>query len=74
MKILTTFRETFVYVESWNSSFSIVTGYGLDVRGSFPNRAGFFSSPQCPDWLWGPPSLPSNGHQGSFFGSKVFEA
>jgi hypothetical protein len=23
-----------------------------------------FSSPQHPDWLWGPPSLVANGYQG----------
>jgi len=26
----------------------------------------FFSSPKCPDWLWGPPSLLFNGHGGLF--------
>jgi len=29
-------------------------------------RHGFFSSPLCTDWLWGPPSLPFNGYQGFF--------
>jgi hypothetical protein len=37
---------------------------GPDGRGSIPSRSKrFFSSPQCPDWLWGPPSLISNGYQ-----------
>jgi hypothetical protein len=26
----------------------------------------FFSSPLCPDWLWGPVSLLYNGYQGLF--------
>jgi hypothetical protein len=37
----------------------IATGYGLNGRG-------FFSSPQLPDRLWGPPSLQSNGYWGLF--------
>jgi hypothetical protein len=36
-------------VKSWDSSISIVTGYGLDDLGSIPGRARFFSSPQHPD-------------------------
>jgi hypothetical protein len=40
-------------------------GYGLDDRGSIPVRGWeFLSSPPRPDWLWGPSSLPSNGHHG----------
>jgi hypothetical protein len=34
--------------------------------GSSPGRGWeFFSSPPCPDPLWGPPSLLSNGFQGT---------
>jgi hypothetical protein len=39
----------------------IVVGYGLDGPGSIPGMAGLFSSLQLPDWLWGLPSLLSNG-------------
>jgi hypothetical protein len=30
----------------------------------------FFSSPQRPDLLWGPPSLLSNGYRGLLLGGK----
>jgi hypothetical protein len=52
------------------SSGSIVSGYGLDDRAievPFPAEAKDFSSNLlCPDRLWGPPSLLSNGYRGSF--------
>jgi hypothetical protein len=36
----------------------IIMGYGLHSWGSIPGRGkAFFSSPRCPDRLWGPPSL-----------------
>jgi hypothetical protein len=45
----------------------IAMGYGLDGRGSIPGRSKrFFSFPQCPDRLWGQPSLLSNGYWGLF--------
>jgi hypothetical protein len=50
---------------SHGSSVSFVTDYGLDDRGSIPNRdRGFFFQPLRPDRLWGPRSLLSNGYRG----------
>jgi hypothetical protein len=49
-----------------HSSVNIVTSYGLDGPGPIPSSATFFSSTQCPDRLWGPPSLRSNGYQKLF--------
>jgi hypothetical protein len=39
------------HARRWNGSVGIVTGYRLDVPGSIPSRARFFSSPQHPDQL-----------------------
>jgi hypothetical protein len=42
-------------------------GYGLDYRGSIPEGSKiFFSTPQLPDWLRGPPSLLPNEYRGLF--------
>jgi hypothetical protein len=44
-----------------------IVDYGLDGWGLIPNRSKkFFSSPQCPDQPWDPPSLLSIGYQGLF--------
>jgi hypothetical protein len=48
---------------SRDGSIIITTGNGMDGRGSVPGRAKkLFSTPQCPDRLWGPPSLLHNGY------------
>jgi hypothetical protein len=57
------------FIDSRDSSIGIALGYGLDDRGSrvrFPTWAGNFSSSPCPERLWGPPSLLSNGYKGLF--------
>jgi hypothetical protein len=53
--------------KSRDSSVGIATGYGLDDRSSIPGEGWkFFSSTLCPDRLWGPPILLSNGCWGFF--------
>jgi hypothetical protein len=47
----------------------IATDYRLDYRGvgvRVPAGSRIFSSPRCPDRLWSPPSLLSNGYRGLF--------
>jgi hypothetical protein len=49
-----------------------VSDYGLDDRGSIPDRGrGFFLQPLRPDRLWGQPSLLYSGYRGSFPGGKA---
>jgi hypothetical protein len=64
------FTFTFTFTSNFKSqdnSVGIATGYGLDDRMSgvrLPAGGGgweFFSSTPCPERLWGPPSLLSNG-------------
>lgn len=55
---------------SWSSIVNIVTGLcGLVVAG-FEMGKRFFSSPQCPHWLRGPPSLQLSGYHCIFLGFK----
>jgi hypothetical protein len=55
------------WIRSQDSSISVVTGYRLVSQGLIPGRGKtFLSSPQHPDWLWGPHSLLTNGYLGQF--------
>jgi hypothetical protein len=48
-----------------DSSVGILMGYMLDSHGSIPGmEKRFFSMTQCADWLWGSPTLLSNGYWG----------
>jgi hypothetical protein len=52
----------------WHSSVGIATGYGLDSRDLVLVRdKKFFSTPQRPYLLWGPPSFLSKGYRGLLF-------
>jgi hypothetical protein len=55
------------FTRSRDSSFSIVTNYGLDGQvSSFENGKRFLSNPQHPDRLWSLTSLLSSGYRGPF--------
>jgi hypothetical protein len=58
-------RCTIFYPNIWGyNSAGIATSYGLEDRDSIPGRGKTSSSPQRPDWLWGPPTLLCNGYWG----------
>jgi hypothetical protein len=51
----------------FNTGSRIATNYMLDDQGVgvwVPVGLRIFSSPHCPDWLWGPPNLSANAYQG----------
>jgi hypothetical protein len=52
-------------IRSQDGVIGIATSYGLDDRGvrvRVPVGSRIFSSPNCPDRLWGPPNLLSTGY------------
>jgi hypothetical protein len=58
-----------IWIRRQVSSGGIVSDYGLNDRAigvRFPAEAKDFSSILCPDRLWGPHILLSNGHRGSY--------
>jgi hypothetical protein len=69
-KLIFCILVTYLMRISRGSSVSIVSGYGLDDRAievwSPAEVKWLFLYPLCPDRLWGPPSLLSNGYGGSF--------
>jgi hypothetical protein len=63
-----------ISVRRRDSEFGIATGYELDdrrVEVQVPVESRIFSSPQRPDWLWGPTSHLSYGYQGFFLVGKA---
>jgi hypothetical protein len=60
-----------IYQEEVGDGMRVVEGVRnasrkLLVDVSFPGNAKLFSSPQCPDRIWDPPSHLSNGYRGLF--------
>jgi hypothetical protein len=59
-----------IVVKGWPEGACVAQWYSSELRagwagGSSPGRGReFFSSPPCPERLWGPPSLLSSGYQG----------
>jgi hypothetical protein len=69
LQVCTSFRiNSVIHIFPLSSTLSSNwTDYGLDSQGLITSTGKrFFSSPQCPDWLWGPQSFLSNGYEGSF--------
>jgi hypothetical protein len=69
------YLDAFIHISEPGSSVSIVSEYWLDDRPievrSSAEAKGFFLHPLCPDRLWGPPSLLSNGTGVPFPGGKA---
>jgi hypothetical protein len=60
--------HVYLRLRSHDSSVGLVTDNGPDGRCKISRRSWrFLSTPQCPLWLWGPPSLLSNGYRRRFF-------
>jgi hypothetical protein len=58
--------------DSLESSVGMAIGYRLEDRGSIQGMGKrFSSSPQHPDWPWGPSSLLNNGYQEGGISSRV---
>jgi hypothetical protein len=71
-----TAEKTPLQMYSWSrdSAVGIATGYGMDdweVGVWVPVGSRIFTSPCCPDRLWGPPNLLYNGYQELFPGGKA---
>jgi hypothetical protein len=65
MQSASNLQKVILEMLTWGS-VGIAVGYGLDGPGLIPGTATFFSPPQWPDQIWGPPSLLSNGYCGLF--------
>jgi hypothetical protein len=62
----------FAFKQSQDSSVGVATDYRLNDWGSNSGRGQeFFFMMPCPDWLWSPPSLLSNGYWQFFPGGGV---
>jgi hypothetical protein len=74
-QVYTSFRiNSAIYTLPLSSTSPLNWTMGWAARVWFQEGESFFSSPQCPDWLWGTLSLLPKGNQGSFSGYKVARA